>query len=125
MREIFLFSEFSFLKCLFINLVDLLEEKVYSKDLAICLIGYYIYNLSSSLYGTFEGFAICEPLFASYLSVPSIWLIEKSVFSSYSHHLYGLVFLGNLKRSPFFIRVLSMTYCIYDFILVFTDVIHK
>ena len=89
------------------------------------ILGYYYIDLNSEFLLLYDVQAMCQPMNPNHVSVPDYLLIEKNTMSKYSHYFYPLVLLGNIKKTPFFITLLCATYCVYDFILVFVDVMNK
>ena len=93
--------------------------------LSMYILGYYYIDLNSEFLLLYDVQAMCQPMNPNHVSVPDYLLIEKNTMSKYSHYFYPLVLLGNIKKTPFFITLLCATYCVYDFILVFVDVMNK
>jgi hypothetical protein len=112
---------FGFIKFFFTHLIDFLEDKMHSPELSILIAGLYLLGLSSSLLGLYQAFGYCEPFFIDYYSVPDFLLFASDI-SIYSHYFYPLVFVGNLKRAPFFITFVCACFCLYDFVLILVDV---
>ena len=119
------FKCFKFLRLICAMLMDLLEEKMIFPALSMYIIGYYYIDLNTELLVIYEAQAICQPLYPNYLNVPDFLLLGKSKFSRYSHYFYPLILIGNIKKTSFFITLLCAAYCVYDFILVFIDVLYK
>lgn len=115
------FKVFAVLKFWFPPLVDFVEDKMHCVELAAIISGSYMINLNSNLLGIYSTFSMCEKYFPDGFDAPDALKITNK-FSIYSHHFYFLVFLGNLKSSPFYITILSALFCIYDFILILVDV---
>ena len=80
-------------------------------------------GLNTQWLGIYSAYALCSPFFPGFLGdVPAMFLLDSS-FSIYSHYFYPLVFLGNLKKTPFFITFVCAFFSFYDFTLLLIDVI--
>ena len=118
------FKVFGFIKLFFSQFIDFLQDKMHSPELSAFIAGFYLINLNSELLGIYNAFSMCAALCPNCIEVPEYLMLE-SKFSRYSHHFYSLVFIGNLRKCPYFITILCALYCIYDLILVSVDVITK
>lgn len=112
---------FGFIKYFFCQFIDFLEDKMHIPELSVAIAGIYLISLNVNLLGIYKTFALCQPHYPDYINVPGYLLIENK-FSLYSHHLYPLVFIGNLRSVPFFITLSCAFYCFYDFSLIAVDV---
>ena len=118
------FKVFGFINIVFSQFIDFLQDKMHSSELSIAIAGIYILNLNSELLGVYQAYSICRAQCQNCVDVPR-YLLFETLFSRYSHHFFPLVFIGNLKKSSYFITVICAFYCFYDTILVSVDVIFK
>jgi hypothetical protein len=115
------FKIFAVIRFLFPPLIDFIHDKMHCVELAIIIAGSYMLNLNSNMLGIYSTFSMCEIYRFGDVDLPDFLRI-KNPFSVYSHHFYFLVFLGNLRSSPYFITLISALFCFYDFILILCDV---
>ena len=116
------FKVFGFVRLFITVFIDFIEDKMKSPELSMVIAGYYLIGLNSQLLGIFEAQGMCQPLYPNHISVPEYLLLDKNIFSKYSHYFYPLVFLGNLNRASFFLTLFCACYCWYDFVLDIVDV---
>ncbi len=115
------FKVFAPLRFLFPPLIDFVEDKMHCIELAAFIAGSYMINLNSNLLGIYTTFSMCEVYHPGAVDLPEFLKIRNPL-SIYSHHFYFLVFLGNLKRSPYYITLICGLFCLYDFVLILSDV---
>ena len=113
---------FKYIKYLLSVFIDFLEEQMKLPELSILIGAIYMIGLNTQLLGIYEAYAICSPIFPHYLSnIPAAFSLN-SAFPKYSHLFYPLIFIGNLKSSPYLISLLCSIFSIYDFSLLVIDV---
>jgi hypothetical protein len=116
------FRDVRVLRFIVSSFIDFLKEKMHSGELSIFIAGIYMLGLNVRLMGIYSSYALCEPYLKSHQSTPEMFMLNN-VFSKYVSHYYFLSFIGNLKNTPYYLKVCCAMFGYYQFILMFTDVI--